>query len=628
LHFEQLLYPGLRFRKTSPYLVFLKKTAMRRLVFLYLSLFFLIPLASFSQDARLAQQYYQNGEYEKASVLFERLYRANELQDFYFDRYVECLLSLEQYDDAEKAIKKELKKYPDRLSFYVSLGNLYERQLRTNEANAEYEKAVKNLPADRAMVVKLAQSFMQLAKYDLAIATYEKGAKMLQDDGTFSYNLGDLYRRQGNSPLMVESYLNSLQKNPGRLVSLQTIFQRYFSKADFEELQTQLFTRIQEDQEGIYYLELLAWVFIQQKDYKNALRQIKALDRQLRETGLRVFQFAETVANDKDYDTAIDAYSYIITEKGPTTPIYVESKRQLLRCKREKLVEDYTYTRDEILALEQEYLQFLDEFGRTRNTAAIMLELSELQAYYLNDMEKAILLLQEMISMPGVQAAVQARGKLALADYFLIQGERWESTLLYSQVDKAFEDDILGHEARFRNAKLSYYFGDFEWAQSQFEVLKASTSKLIANDALDLSVFIMDNLGLDTTAESLSLYAEADLLIFQNRFDEAFAKLDELLFRFPSHSLEDDVLYAKAQVYKKKREYAAAAELLQTITEKHVEEIRADNALFELAELYELKLGEPEKAKELYEKLFMDFSNSTFAVEARKRFRKLRGDNI
>lgn len=601
---------------------------MRQLVFFCLSLFFLVPAASFSQDARLAQQYYQNGEYEKASVLFERLYRSNELQDFYFDRYVECLLSLEQYDDAEKTIKKELKKYPDRLSFYVSLGNLYERQLRMNEAGAEYEKAVKNLPADRAMVVKLAQSFLQLAKYDLAIATYEKGAKMLEDDGTFAYNLGDLYRRQGNSPLMVESYLNSLQKNPGRLISLQTIFQRYFSPADFEELQTQLYTRIQEDQQNIYFLELLAWVFIQRKDYKNALRQVKALDRQLRETGLRVFQFAETVANDKDYDTAIDAYSYIITEKGPSTPIYVESKRQLLRCKRQKLVEDFIYTREELLLLEQEYLQFLDEFGRTRNTAPIMLELSELQAYYLNDMEKATLLLQEMVNMPGLQLAVQARGKLALADYFLIQGERWEATLLYSQVDKAFEDDVLGHEARFRNAKLSYYFGDFEWAQAQFEVLKASTSKLIANDALDLSVFIMDNLGLDTTAESLSLYAEADLLIFQNRFDEAFAKLDELLFRFPSHSLEDDVLFAKAQVYKKKREYAAAAELLQTITEKHAEEIRADNALFELAELYELKLGEPEKAKELYEKLFMDFSNSTFAVEARKRFRILRGDNI
>ena len=510
----------------------------------------------------------------------------------------------------------------------MGLGNLYERQLRIEEANEEYERAVKNLPADRGAVIKLAQSFTQLAKYDLAIATYEKGARLLADDGTFSYNLGELYRRQGDSPRMIESYLNSLRDNPGILTSLQTIFQRYFSNADFDELQTQLYTRIQEEEDAIFYVELLGWVFIQRKDYANALRQVKSLDRRLKENGFRVFQFAETVANDKYYDVAIDAYAYIITEKGPGTPIYVESKRQLLRCKREKLVQDYVYTQEELLQLEQEYLVFLDEFGRNRNTAPIILELSELDAYYLNDLEKAILLLQEMVAMPGIQQAVQARGKIALADYYLIRGERWDATLLYSQVDKAFEDDVLGHEARFRNAKLSYYFGDFEWAQAQFEVLKASTSKLIANDALDLSVFIMDNLGLDSTTTSLTLYAEADLLIFQNRFDEAFAKLDSLLSQFPEHSLQDDVLYAKAQVFRKKRDYPSAAALLQTIVDEHKEEIRADNALFELATLHELYLGNPEKAKELYEKLFLDFSNSTFAVEARKRFRILRGDDI
>ncbi|MBK7337977.1 MAG: tetratricopeptide repeat protein [Saprospirales bacterium] len=601
---------------------------MRTLVFAILTLLFLLPLSTSAQDARLAQQYYQNGEYEKAAVMFERLYRANETQDFYYDRYIECLLSLQQYEEAEKSLKKELKKYPERLSFSVGLGNLYERQLRIEEANEEYERAVKNLPADRGAVIKLAQSFTQLAKYDLAIATYEKGARLLADDGTFSYNLGELYRRQGDSPRMIESYLNSLRDNPGILTSLQTIFQRYFSNADFDELQTQLYTRIQEEEDAIFYVELLGWVFIQRKDYANALRQVKSLDRRLKENGFRVFQFAETVANDKYYDVAIDAYAYIITENGPGTPIYVESKRQLLRCKREKLVQDYVYTQEELLQLEQEYLVFLDEFGRNRNTAPIILELSELDAYYLNDLEKAILLLQEMVAMPGIQQAVQARGKIALADYYLIRGERWDATLLYSQVDKAFEDDVLGHEARFRNAKLSYYFGDFEWAQAQFEVLKASTSKLIANDALDLSVFIMDNLGLDSTTTSLTLYAEADLLIFQNRFDEAFAKLDSLLSQFPEHSLQDDVLYAKAQVFRKKRDYPSAAALLQTIVDEHKEEIRADNALFELATLHELYLGNPEKAKELYEKLFLDFSNSTFAVEARKRFRILRGDDI
>ena len=233
-----------------------------------------------------------------------------------------------------------------------------------------------------------------------------------------------------------------------------------------------------------------------------------------------------------------------------------------------------------------------------------------------------------MIDYPGINPRIQAQGKLSLADFYLMKGEIWEATLLYSQVDKAFTEELIGHEARLRNAKLSYYAGDFQWAQAQFDVLKASTSKLISNDALDLSIFILDNLGLDTTATPLELYSQADLLVFQNRFPEAFLKLDTLLREFPEHSLDDDVLYTKATIYKKKREYQKAAEMLHTIVDDYPEEIRADNALYMLANLYETHLNDIEKAKELYEKLFIDYSGSTFAVEARKRFRALRGDEV
>jgi TolA-binding protein len=237
-----------------------------------------------------------------------------------------------------------------------------------------------------------------------------------------------------------------------------------------------------------------------------------------------------------------------------------------------------------------------------------------------------------MIELPGVDPITLARGKISLADYYLMEDEVWESTLLYSQVDKEFKEDLLGHEARFRNAKLSYYNGDFQWAQAQFDVLKASTSKLIANDALDLSVFIMDNLGLDTTATAMEMYAQSELLVFQNRFEDSFRRLDSLLLLFPEHSLDDDVLYLKAQIYRKKRDFTKSAELLQKIIDeyKDKESIRVDNALFQLAEMYENEnqLNDKEKAKTLYETLFIDFSGSTFAVEARKRFRILRGDKI
>ena len=293
-----------------------------------------------------------------------------------------------------------------------------------------------------------------------------------------------------------------------------------------------------------------------------------------------------------------------------------------------KLVDGYAYTREELETLEGQYMFFLDEFGYNKATASIILELAELQAIYMDKLDGAIALLDDMITYPGTNPSIQARGKLALADYYLMQGDIWESTLLYSQVDKTYKEDILGHEARFRNARLAYYNGDFQWAQAQFDVLKASTSKLIANDALDLSVFIMDNLGLDTSAVALQTYADADLLVFRNQFGAAFVKMDSLLDAFPEHSLEDDILYLKANVFQKKREYESAAQLYEEIVERFPEDIRADNSLFALAEINEKFLTAPEKAKTLYENLIIDYSNSTFAVEARKRFRLLRGDNI
>lgn len=596
--------------------------------FLPLLLFSFLTISVFAQEAQLAQQYFRDGEYEKAAVLYEKLYNKNTRNDFFFDRYVECLLAMEDFKRGETVIKQQLRKTPEKVNLYVTYGKLLERQFKDDEAKKMYASAIENLPKEQYRITRLANSFLSLTKYEEAIATYEKGAQLLRNKRIFSYNLGDLYRRKGDVPKMIANYLNSLEDRPERLNNMKTIFQRYLLEEDYKELQRQLYERLQKSENAIHLSEMLTWVFIQRKDYKNAFRQVKALDRRFGENGGRIYRLARIASNDKDYDAAIAAYDYIVESKGLASTFYIDAKREALRCRRNKLVEGYNYTSEDLQVLETQYESFLNEFGRSRATAGIVLELAELQAFYLNDLDKAVAILNELINFPGIDRIVQANGKLSLADFYLMKGEVWESTLLYSQVDKAFKEDLLGHEARFRNAKLSYFNGDFQWAQTQFDILKASTSRLIANDALDLSVFIMDNLGLDTSAAALITYSQAELLVFQNRFQEAFDKMDSLLVAFPEHSLQDDVLYLKANVYKKKRNYEKAAELYEMIVEKYAEEIRADNSLFALAELYETHLNDIEKAKTLYETLFIDFSGSTFAVEARKRFRRLRGDNI
>lgn len=591
-------------------------------------LFFLFfSNVALAQDPNLANQYFIDGEYAKAGTLYEQLWQNDERNDYFFNRYIDCLIGLEQYDDCEKALKKQLKKTPDNTALYVTYGNLYERMGKTEDADLMWKKAIDKLAPDFVSVSRLASLFMSIAKYDYAISTYEKGSSMLNEPNRFAFNLGELYRRKGDNPKMISQYLLALADDPSKLSTIQTFIARYLAPSEYGELQRQLYEQMQQN-DSPDYVELLAWSFVQRKDFKNALRQYKALDQRLNENGQRIFKLAEDADESRDYDTAIAAYEYITTEKDPLNPFFFDAKQSCMECRRKKITEGFSYTQNDLKMLEADYESFITQFGKSRQTAEIIMQLADLEARFINNLPKAIQLLEELKVMPGLKRETLATIKLNLADYYLISGDIWESSLLYSQVDKDFKEEQLGQEARFRNARLSYYNGDFQWAQAQFDILKASTSKLISNDALDLSVFIMDNLNLDTTADAITLYSGAELLVFQNRLDEAVLKLDTLRIKFPDHSLRDDILYLEAQINEKRRNYEKAASLYADIVDKYKEDIRADNSLYALAQIYETRLIDLEKAKTLYEKVFTEYSGSVFAVDARKRFRILRGDNV
>ncbi len=588
---------------------------------------FTVSTAIYSQqDSRLADQYYLDGEYEKAAELYDGLYQHSSRSDYYFNRYIECLLAMEEYDKCEKIVRDQIKEDPENVSFYVILGNVLERQNKYDEADKVFREAIDNLPADLGQVAKLANAFLNLTKYDEAIETFEKGQVLVHRPGLFSENLADLYRRKGDTDKMIENYLYSLKNSPQRLVYIQTTLQRYLEKTDYPKLQAQLYTLLQDDPDADYYAEMLAWVSIQEKDFPSALRQLRALDQRLGENGTRVYRLADMAANAKSYDVAIEAYEYIVSTKGDASPYYLSAKQASLDCQRRKLVNDYDYTMADLRKLEGEYETFLDATGRNKNTASIIADEARLEAFYINDLDKSIALLKEVLAIPGVSTEIYSKAKLDLADFELMKGQIWEATLLYSQVDKALKEDPLGEEARFRNARLAYYNGDFEWAQAQFDILKSATSKMISNDAIDMSVFIMDNLGLDSTAHPLSMYAQAELLVFQNKLDSALQQLTILANLYPDDGLQDDILYLKAQILMKQRKYQDAADMYEEVYTKYPDGIRANNALFALAGLYENQLHNPAKAEDLYEKIFVDYSGSTFSIEARKRYRMLRGD--
>ncbi|MBK7609115.1 MAG: tetratricopeptide repeat protein [Saprospiraceae bacterium] len=581
------------------------------------------------QDARLAEQYFQDGEYEKAGILFAKLLDQNKNQNYYFNRLTDCLIYQDKTAEAETLVKKQLKSFPDEAGNYVVYGNLLDKMGQPDAAAEQYKKAIDKLPNDRSKITSLAGNFINMSKFDFAIAAYEKGMKVFNDKNMFPYLLADMYRRKDDVPKMIEYYLISLDADPQRDVTIESIFQRTFQPSDYLELQKQLYAAIQDAPRAIHFAEMLQWAMLQSRDYLGALRQARALDKMLDENGSRIYQIGQIAKSANEWDAAVKAFEYITKEKGPQNSFYVEAKKDALACKRNKIkLSASPTTMDELKVLEQDYESFIQEFGKNRASSVLIIEYAELVALHLNNIPKAIAILDELIHLPNIPRPAAAQAKLNLGDYYLVQGEIWEATLLYSQVDKAFKEDQLGEEARFRNARLTYFNGDFEWAQKQFDILKSATSRFISNDAIDLSVFILDNMAGDSVSVPLQYYAQAELLGFQNKHQAALEKLDSIVFLFPNHDIVDDVLYLRAKIYSQLKQWDQAIPIYQTIIEKYKEGIRCDNALFELAEIYDFKLNEKEKAKSLYETLFMDFSNSTFAVEARKRFRVLRGDKI
>jgi tetratricopeptide (TPR) repeat protein len=604
-------------------------TGSRLSIFLLICFFVLTGTASAQtgKEKQLADQYLNSAEYDKAAAIYEKIYDQD--PSGIYPNYLRTLISLRSYDKAQKMIKKMIKKNPDDYSFLVDLGYLYSVQGDMSQSKQQYEKAIKALKPDQQQIITLANSFVGRQEWDYALDTYLEGKKLMKGYYSFSFETAEIYFQKQNFGDMINEYLDALGENPAYIQNVQNILQARIgndpenTKTDL--LRTSLLRRIQKSSDQPIYSELLIWLFVQQKDFDSAFIQAKALDKRQKEDGGRIISLASLSVSNLHYDAAIKCYQYVI-DKGPSNPYYVNARMELLNTLNRKITESNTYTQADLLKLESDYLSALNELGKNGQTASLIRGLSHLRVFYLDKPGAAMDELDSAISFPDISKQMQAECKLELGDILLFTGNVWDSDLLYAQVDKAFKNDPLGQEAKFRSARLDYYRGDFLWAQAQLDVLKSATSQLIANDALSLSLLISDHVDADSNNAPLMYYARADLLNYQNKNDLALQALDSLLILFPGHSLTDHVFYKEAKIMDVKRNFAMEDSLLSEIIEKFPEGILADDALFDRAALYESKLNNKDKAMQLYQDLLTKYPGSLYCVEARKKYRALRGD--
>lgn len=582
-------------------------------------------------NEQLALQFYNNKEYDKAIIYYEKLY--DKTPHNYYEYYLTCLIKTDDFKKAEKTVKRQIKLNPGAVYLYVDLGEIYKSQKEDKKAEEQYLKAIKELPNDYTQIATLANAFKTVKLYDYAIQTFDKAAKMNSGLYPYYYEKAEIYKEKGDVKTMINTYLDALEFKETEMVNVQNNLQNSLGyddeKGGFNNpiLKQELQKRIQANPGKIVFSEFLIYIQMQQKDFEGAFTQSKALDKRNKEDGYRLMELGKICTSNEAYDVAEKCYNYVLA-KGKDNYNYNQAYIESSNAQYDKIVKQRIFTQEDLKQLDGKLATTISEFGLNQLTLPLVRKQANLNAYYFNDVLKAMDLLTQAVDLPGIDKFMQAECKLDLGDVMLISGNIWDASLLYSQVEKAYKYDPVGQEAKFRNAKLSYYNGDFKWSKAQLDVLKGATSKLISNDAMDLSLLIGDAINVDTNVVPLQMFSSADLLILQNKIDPALARLDSINILFDNHSLADDIYYKKGIIFLKQNKLKEALESFQRVVDAYGEEIFGDDALFKIAEIYQFNLNDVEKAKTGYQEVLTKYPASVYTVEARKRFRKLRGDLI
>ncbi len=578
------------------------------------------------QDIKLAEEYLRQNEPEKARDIYRKLIKDEKLIPLVQKRYVQTLQSMQAWDEAEKFLKRQIKSQPDMLIYKAEYAVIADLQGKKDEASKVINRISDDLKKNPQTIHQTTQYMIENQHLDWAEQLYLDARKKTGNPTEYAFQLAQIYKSTGDAEKMLSEYVGVAVENGDNLIIVQNAMQDNLEKPeDFEKLEKVLLTKLQKEPNQGVYNDLLIWYYIQQKDFHRAFLQGRAIDRRLKQEGQKLMEIGQISLQNKDYKAATEIFEYLVKEY-PQGNNYPVARRYLINAKEELVKNTFPVNTDAIRSLIVDYNALLQQLGKTPKTVEAIRNTALLHGFYLDEKDTAISMLQDAIKIARNDQKFIDRCKLDLGDIYLLKNEPWEATLIYSQVEKSEKDSPLGYDAKLRNARLNYFKGDFQLAQEHLDILKLATSREIANDAMDLSILIQDNTGMDSTGAAMRDYAKAELLLFQNQDEKALATLDGMLTKYAGHSLADEILWQQAQIYIKQGYDEKAVEKLQKIVTEYGYDILSDDAEFTIARLKEEKLGKKEEAMEMYKNFLIKHPGSIFVVEARKRYRNLRGD--
>ena len=575
----------------------------------------------FAQDDDLAKEYFNNGEFEKALISYQRLLEEKPNNQDYFLKIIQIHHQLEHYDLVRTLLLEKISKNKNP-QYLVELG--YNHQLKNDTINAKeyYNQALTKIEENPAYTYYVARRFETHALIDYAAIAYEKGMR-LNPKLNYHIQLARIYGEQGEVEKMFNSYITYLDTNKSYSSFIQRSISEYINEDGSNEnnikFKRVLLKKLQTEP-NILWNQLLSWLYVQQKDYDKAFTQEKAIYKREQLSLEGILDLSELTLNENQEEIAHEILDYIIENAiNPETIVKAQTDKVELELKHA--------TKKDFNAIKVKYQNLLDLYGRVPETVDLQLSYANFTAFNLNKPEEAISFLKDGLTN-NLNKFLQAKIKLKLGDILIFQERFNEALIYYTQIQANLKNSTISQQARFKVAKASYYKGDFDWAESQLKILKSSTSQLIANDALDLKLLISDNKFEDSTQTALRQYAKADLMAYQNKTVDAIQILDKILANHKTETIVDQALFMQAQLYEKQKNFLKAEANYQTIIANFKDDILIDDAYYALAELYLNILDNPDRAKYLYEQIIFNHADSIYFIEARKKYRTLRGDEI
>lgn len=590
---------------------------MNRILFL---LVFLSSVLGQAQSIQLADNYAEQGEYEKAYSIYEKAYQGNRNNFGYLFRMVEFQQQLENYTKADSLLNQGEKIAVNKVLFPIERGYNASLQGKAELATSYYNAAIDQIDSMPQHGYTIAFAFENRSLLDQAITSYEKTMAI---DPRYDYNFqaARLYGEQGKLSLMFDKYLSLIENNDQLIPRTQAIFSQFITEdaasSGNQALRKAVLLRLRENP-SLIYNQILSWLFIQQKDFNGAFIQEKAIYNRTKENIFNLQDLALVAHEENDDNAALAILAYVIAETPVASMKYGAQTLEL------KIKADAA-TASEFSAIKAAYQQLLEVYGREEQSFKLQHDYANFLAFKTGDVEESIALLSDL-EKQKLARFQKAENKMLLADILVLQEQFNRALILYSQVQNDLPNSELAQESQFKVARTSFFQGDFPWSLTQLKVLRSAASKLIANDAMQLSLTISDHSLYDTTFVALKALAKAELKQYQNKRVEAISLYEDLLQNHKGDPIEDEALLQQATLFELESQFEKAQKNYQLIIDNHGSGILADDALYRLGLLYENHLLMPDEAQKAYETFIYKHADSIFFIDARRRYRKLRGD--